>query len=166
MDVGQFSGYLSAKGVEIHSAYRCGVDDSLSLWAMVDLKYGSELTVPIIFSSKDAEILKSLAGEESEDVFKGSTSFAFIEVAANNGLKIEYAVITDMEKDGSNRGKLHGGLVVGGEFYGMDITDAVIIALGTGKEIRIGENTLADVAGFYEETVSSVPTEAPSVMYV
>ncbi len=148
MDVGQFSGYLSAKGVEIHSAYRCGVDDDdFSLCTTVNLKYGSELTVPIIFSSKDAEILKYPAGEESDDVFKGSTSFAFIEVAANNKLKIEYAVITDMEKDGLNRGKLYGGLVVGGEFYGMDITDAVIIALGTGKEIRIGEILLLMLLG-------------------
>ena len=188
MDIKSFSDYLSTLDVEIHSAYKYGDygdDDCFSLWATVNLKYGPELIVPIIFSSKDAEILEYLAGEKSEDsskdaeiqkypayegsddVFKGSTSFAFIEVVANNGLKIDYAVITDMEKEGSNRGNLHGGLVIDGQFYGMAITDAVIVAVGTGKDIRIGKNTLDDIAELSKETKKKYAlTKAPDDMYV
>ncbi len=151
MSLESFSGYLSTTDVEIHRAYQDGDDDIHTLLTTVNLKYGSESRVPIAFSEEDTKILKYLIGEDSEDPLKGSTTNALAEIVTNNGLKIEYAVITDMEKKEPNRGKLYGGLVIDGIFYETPITDAVIVALGTGKEIRIGKHTLDEVTELYKE---------------
>ena len=88
------------------------------------------------------------------------------ELARNNGLNIAYAVITGIEKEDPNRGELYGGLVIENIFYETAITDAVIVARGTGKEIRIGKHTLDEVTELYrveldKKTNIYAPTEAP-----